>query len=95
MCVCVCVCVCVRVRACVCVRACVRVCVRACVRACVHAYVCVLCAQFYIPARFLRFASGYILVQNKSRAAAGDCTFVHAAAGLRNALPVSVTSTGP
>ena len=52
------------------------------------------CVQVYTPARSLRSASSYTFVQNKSRTAAGDCTFVHAAATVWNALPVSVTSKG-
>ena len=47
--------------------------------------------QVYTPARSLRSSSSYTLVQNKSRTVAGDCTFVHAAATVWNALPVSVT----
>ena len=52
------------------------------------------CVQVYTPAsaRSLRSASSYTLVQNKSHTVAGDCTFVHAAATVWNALPVSVTS---
>ena len=50
------------------------------------------CVQIYSPVRSLRSASSYILVQSRSHSAAGDCTFVHAAATVWNALPVSVTS---
>ena len=50
------------------------------------------CVQVYTPARSLRSAGSYTLVQNKSRTAAGDCSFVHAAATVWNALPVTVTS---
>ena len=50
------------------------------------------CVQIYSPARSLRSASSYTLVQSRSHSAAGDCTFVHAAATVWNALPVSVTS---
>ena len=50
------------------------------------------CVQIYSPVRYLRSASSYILVQSRSHSAAGDCTFVHAAATVWNALPVSVTS---
>ena len=53
------------------------------------------CVQVYTPARYLRSASSYTLVQNKSRTAAGDCTIVHAAATVWNALPVSVTYKDP
>ena len=48
--------------------------------------------QVYTPARSLRSACSYTLVANRSRTVAGDCTFVHAAATVWNALPVSVTS---
>ena len=50
------------------------------------------CVQVYTPARSLRSVNSYTLVQNRSRTVAGDCTFVHAAATVWNALPVSVTS---
>ena len=50
------------------------------------------CVQVYTPARSLRSEGSYTLVQNKSRTAAGDCSFVHAAATVWNALPVTVTS---
>ena len=50
------------------------------------------CMQVYTPARSLRSACSYTLVANRSRTVAGDCTFVHAAATVWNALPVSVTS---
>ena len=50
------------------------------------------CLQVYTPTRSLRSASSYTLVQNKSRTGAGDFTYVHAAATVWNALPVSVTS---
>ena len=48
--------------------------------------------QVYTPAMSLRSACSYTLVANRSRTVAGDCTFVHAAATVWNALPVSVTS---
>ena len=48
--------------------------------------------QVYTPPRSLRSASTYPLVQNRSHSAAGDCTCVHTAATVWNALPVSVTS---
>ncbi len=50
------------------------------------------CVKIYTPARSLHSASSYMLVQSRSHSAAGDCTFVHAAATVWNALPVSVTS---
>ena len=50
------------------------------------------CVQVYTPARSLRSVNSYTLVQNRSRTVAGDCTFVHAAATVWNALPVYVTS---
>ena len=50
------------------------------------------CVKIYTPARSLHSASSYILVQNRSYSAAGDCAFVPAAATVWNALPVSVTS---
>ena len=50
------------------------------------------CVHVYTPARSLRSASSYTHVANISRTVAGDCTFVHAAATVWNALPVSVTS---
>ena len=50
------------------------------------------CVQVYTPARSLRSVNSYPLVLNRSRTVAGDCTFVHAAATVWNALPVSATS---
>ena len=51
------------------------------------------CVQVYTPTRYLRSVNSYTLVQNRSRTvAAGYRTFVHAAATVWNALPVSVTS---
>ena len=50
------------------------------------------CVQVYTPARSLRSACSYTLVPNRSCTVAGDCTFVHAAATVWNALAVSVTS---
>ena len=50
------------------------------------------CVQVYTPVRSLLSSCGYTLVANRSRTVAGDCTFVHAASTVWNALPVSVTS---